>query len=699
MPDDPGLSDDTDNWRAAARSTILRTFVAFGVAPALWSVSVSLSMGRYLQAGEIGGALALLMWAAFAARTAPSLSASISVGLLLGVGFTTLMSQGLTANVAALLIGACMLALLTLGPRGAIFAVVAVSAAYIGVAIAIAFYGWVPPDYPETAAHAFRTLLLFIGFGGGSVAAAHHIIQRLEDTTAALRERTLALRRSEAEFRALFDHVFEGVFRASHRGRLLMANPALAEMFGYASPDELLRVDDLPRHLDVGAADADKAWEQLTRDGELRNTEIAVKRKDGQELCVLVNARAVRNAAGDLFYEGTVVDLTERKRLEEQLVQARKMEAIGRLAGGVAHDFNNLLTIILGYADILHESLSRPADRHQLESITAAAGSAADLTRQLLAFSRKQILTPQTLDLNAIVVKTLAMLRRVLGENIIVDTRTAPRLDPVLADPGQLEQVIVNLCVNARDAMPGGGRLTIATANVELSAADILPIDGLAPGPHVMMSVGDTGAGMDAALQARIFEPFFSTKEPSKGTGLGLATVYGIVRQSGGSVSVQSAPGAGTTFTIYLPRAEAGEAEARVVEAAASLRGSETVLIVEDDRDVRSVMSVFLRQYGYAVLEAPSGLEALRLCQRTPRPDLVITDVVMPMMGGAELAARLATSQPLIRVLMMSGYTDDAAARVAVEPGRAILQKPFTRNSLLGAVRGVLDEAAPARDT
>jgi two-component system cell cycle sensor histidine kinase/response regulator CckA len=358
----------------------------------------------------------------------------------------------------------------------------------------------------------------------------------------------------------------------------------------------------------------------------------------------------------------------------------------------VAHDFNNLLTIILGYADILYESLSRPADRHQLESITAAAGSAADLTRQLLAFSRKQILTPQTLDLNAIVVKTLAMLRRVLGENIIVDTRPAPRLDPVLADPGQLEQVIVNLCVNARDAMPGGGRLTIATANVELSAADALPIDGLAPGPHVMMSVGDTGAGMDAALQARIFEPFFSTKEPSKGTGLGLATVYGIVRQSGGSVSVQSAPGAGTTFTIYLPRAEAGAAEARAVETAASLHGSETVLIVEDDRDVRSVISVFLRQHGYTVLEAPSGLEALRLCQRHPRPDLVITDVVMPMMGGAELAARLATSQPLIRVLMMSGYTDDAAPRVVVEPGRAILQKPFTRDSLLGAVRGVLDE-------
>jgi two-component system cell cycle sensor histidine kinase/response regulator CckA len=698
MHDDSAeLIDDAPNWRVVVRSRILRTFVAFGVVPGLWSIGFSLSSARYLGAAETATALALLIWSAFSAKTAPSRSSSISVGILLGVGFTTLVTQGLSANTSALLTGGCMLALLTLGPRGAIFAVGAASAAYIGAAIAIAFYGWMPPTYPETAAHAFRSLLLFIGFGGGSVAAVHLIIQRLEGTMAELRKRTLALRCSEAEFRGLFDHVFEGVFRATDRGRLLMANPALAEMFGYASPDELLHVD-LPRQVYVSAVDPDTVWQRLKRDGELRNTEMTVKRKDGQELFVLVNARAVRTAAGDLSYEGSVVDLTERKRLEEQLVQARKMEAIGRLAGGVAHDFNNLLTIILGYADILHESLSRPADRHQLESITAAAGSAADLTRQLLAFSRKQILTPQTLDLNAIVVKTLAMLRRVLGENIIVDTRTVPRLDPVLADPGQLEQVIVNLCVNARDAMPGGGRLTVATANVELSAADALPLEGLAPGPHVMMSVGDTGAGMDTALQARIFEPFFSTKEPSKGTGLGLATVYGIVRQSGGSVSVQSAPGAGTTFTIYLPRAEAGAAEAHAVEAAASLHGSETILIVEDDRDVRSVIGVFLRQYGYAVLEAPSGLEALRLCQRNPRPDLVITDVVMPMMGGAELAARLATSQPLIRVLMMSGYTDDAAARVAVEPGRAILQKPFTRSSLLGAVRGVLDETSPARD-
>jgi two-component system cell cycle sensor histidine kinase/response regulator CckA len=694
--DSAGLNDEAANWRATARSTILRTFVAFGMAPALWSAALSLSAGHYLQASVTAVTMAILVWAASAAKRAPSSSASISVGIVLGLGFTTLLSQGLTANASALLTGACMLALLTLGPPGAMFAVAAVSAAFIAVGISIAFYGWAPPAYPETAAHVTRSLLIFLGFGGGSVAAAHHIIQRLEGTTAALHERTLALRRSEAEFRALFDNVFEGVFRASQEGPLLMANRAFAEMLGYASPEELLGVD-LPRDVYVRGADPESVWHRLERDGELRNTEITVKRKDGQELYVLLNARAVRNAGGDLSYEGTVVDVTQHKLLQEQLVQARKMEAIGRLAGGVAHDFNNLLTIILGYAEILHGTLSRPVDRHQLESITAAASSAADLTRQLLAFSRKQILKPKTVDLNAIVAKTLAMLRRVLGENIVVETRPAPRLDSVLADPGQLEQVIVNLCVNARDAMPGGGRLTIATANVDLSAADASLVDGLAPGPHVMMSVGDTGAGMDKALQAKIFEPFFSTKEPSKGTGLGLSTVYGIVRQSGGSVSVQSQPGAGTTFTIYLPRADAEAARPPAIEAAASLHGSETILIVEDDRDVRSVMSVFLRQHGYAVLEAASGLEALRLCQRTARLDLVITDVVMPMMGGAELAARLATSQPLIRVLMMSGYADDAAPPVAVEPGRGVLQKPFTRSSLLGAVRQVLDEASPAR--
>jgi PAS domain S-box-containing protein len=696
VDDRADLIDETASWRATARSTILRTFVAFGIAPALWSVSFSLSNGRYLQAGVTAGTLALLVWAAFAAKRAPSSSAAISVGIVLGLGFTTLLSQGLTANASALLTGACMLALLTLGPFGAMFAVGAVSAAFISVGIAIALYGWVPPEYPETAAHVVRSLLIFLGFGGGSVAAAHHIIQRLEGTSAALHERTLALRRSEAEFRALFNNVFEGVFRASQQGPLLMANRAFAEMLGYPSPEELLGVD-LPRDIYVRAADPEDVWQRLERGGEVRNTEITVKRKDGEELYVLLNARAVRNAAGDLSYEGTVVDVTEHKLLQEQLVQARKMEAIGRLAGGVAHDFNNLLTIILGYAEILHESLSRPVDRHQLESITAAASSAADLTRQLLAFSRKQLLTPQTLDLNAIVAKTLAMLRRVLGEDIVVETRAAPRLDPVLADPGQLEQVIVNLCVNARDAMPGGGRLTIATANVDVSAADASLIEGLAPGPHVMMSVGDTGAGMDAALLARIFEPFFSTKEPSKGTGLGLSTVYGIVRQSGGSVSVQSHPGAGTTFTIYLPRARAEAVKAAAVEAAASRRGSETILIVEDDRDVRSVMGVFLRQHGYTVLEAASGLEALRLCQRNPRLDLVITDVVMPMMGGAELAARLATSQPLIRVMMMSGYAADAAPPGTLEPGRAILQKPFTRASLLEAVGRVLDEASQAR--
>ena len=499
----------------------------------------------------------------------------------------------------------------------------------------------------------------------------HHIIQRLEGTTAALRERTLALRRSEAEFRALFDNVFEGVFRASQRGPLLMANRALAGMLGYASPDELLHVD-LSRDVYVRAADPEDVWQRLERDGELRNTEITVKRKDGQELYVLVNARAVRNAAGDLSYEGTVVDVTEHKLLEEQLVQARKMEAIGRLAGGVAHDFNNLLTIILGYAEILHESMSRPVDRHQLESITAAASSAADLTRQLLCLqpeSRSSRRRRSTSTRSS--PRPLAMLRRVLGENIVVETRPAPRLDPVLADPGQLEQVIVNLCVNARDAMPAGGRLTIATANVDLSAADASPIDGLAPGPHVMMSVGDTGAGMDSALQAKIFEPFFSTKEPSKGTGLGLATVYGIVRQSGGSVSVQSQPGAGTTFTIYLPRAEAAVAAPPSVEAAASLRGSETVLIVEDDRDVRSVISVFLRQHGYAVLEAASGLEALRLCQRNPGLDLVIADVIMPVMGGTELAARLATSQPLVSAWLLSRVTGRGGAGAGFGRSRA----------------------------
>jgi PAS domain S-box-containing protein len=634
-----------------------------------------------------------LGWAAFATRRSPSIRASVALGATLGFGLVAILFVGLNANVSALLIGASMLALLTLGRGAAQFAIAVASLGFVATALALGVFGWTAPNTPLTPAVAVRSLMTFLAFGGGSVAAVHYIIERLERTTSALRERTAALRRSEADFRALFDHVFDGVFRTSADGVLLAANRALAEILGYGTPEELLNLDDVGA-IYLRREDRDELRRRLARDGELRNAEVVLKRKDGREVYVLMNARVARDAAGTACCEGTVTDLTERRRLEEQLVQAVKMEAVGRLAGGVAHDFNNLLTIILGYTDILRASAPQDADRQHLESIRAAASSASDLTRQLLAFSRKQILMPQIVDLNAIVERMLSLLTRLLGEDIVVEMQLADPLHMVEADPGQLEQVIVNLCVNARDAMAAGGRLTIVTANVELSADEASLIDGLAAGPHVAMRVVDTGVGIDPAVQARIFEPFFTTKEPAKGTGLGLATVYGILRQSGGSVSVQSQPGAGTAFTILLPRAEP-RAALQPAAQASPRGGSETILVVEDEPEVRDIIRLFLGAEGYVVLQAASGLDALRVCVLNPRLDLVITDVIMPDMGGPELVTRLATSMPTVRVLMMSGYTDDAMLKRGThEPGRGILQKPFTREGLLEAVRGVLDDVA-----
>jgi PAS domain S-box-containing protein len=393
----------------------------------------------------------------------------------------------------------------------------------------------------------------------------------------------------------------------------------------------------------------------------------------------------------------------ERKQMEEalheneeELRQSQKMEAVGRLAGGIAHDFNNLLTVINGYSELILHRLG-PADpiRAELEAIKQAGARAAALTGQLLAFSRRQALQSRVLDLNAVVANMDSMLRRTIGEDIELRTVLQPELGRVKADPGQIEQVILNLAVNARDAMPHGGRLTIETADVELDETQTRRLLTVIPGPHVLLAVSDTGCGMDKETQARIFEPFFTTKEKGKGTGLGLSTVYGIVKQSGGSIWVYSEPGRGTTFKIYLPRVEEpAEAVEPDTAGAPSPGGTETILLVEDEAGVRSLARTALQAYGYTVLEASNGSEALQICERHEGPiHLLVTDVVMPGMSGKELADRLASGRPEIKALYVSGYTDGSIIHHGMlDPSVAFLQKPFSPDALARKAREVLDE-------
>ena len=379
--------------------------------------------------------------------------------------------------------------------------------------------------------------------------------------------------------------------------------------------------------------------------------------------------------------------------LEKQLQQAQKMEAVGHLAGGVAHDFNNLLGVILGYSELL---LANPAiqgaPHNQLLEIKKAGERAANLTRQLLAFSRKQIIEPVVLDLNSLIADMSKLLRRLIGEDIELVTALAPNLGRVKADHGQVEQVIMNLAVNARDAMPHGGRLTIETANVDLDAEYARKHVTVQPGPYVLLAVSDTGVGMDEATLARIFEPFFTTKEAGKGTGLGLSTVYGIVKQSGGNIWVYSEPGRGTTFKIYLPRVTMPVTAQRAVEKAATPGGNETLLVVEDAEAMRKMSCEFLASRGYTVLEANNGADALALAEKHPHIHMLIADLVMPGMNGRELAQQLCARNPRLRVLYVSGYTGDAVVRMGIlEGAAAFLQKPFTLHGLACKVREILD--------
>ena len=514
--------------------------------------------------------------------------------------------------------------------------------------------------------------------------------QRVQERTEELRQSTRALSESEERYRLLFERNLAGVFRWTADGRVIDCNDACARIFGYDSQAQMLATPvaqffETPQELaDVFAL--------LQREGQLLNHERSYRRKDGKTIWVIENISRT-----DGVIEGTLVDVTERRLLEEQFRQAQRMEAVGRLAGGIAHDFNNLLSAILSFSAFALAAVPEDSSLHDdLLEIHKAGERAASLTRQLLAFSRKQVLQPRVLDLNEVVRGLEPMLRRLLGENVELVTLLAQNLGRVKADPGQIEQVVMNLAVNARDAMPNGGKLVIETADIELDQAYAAQHAAARPGPHVLLSVTDSGHGMAEPTLARLFEPFFTTKGLGKGTGLGLATVYGIVKQSGGSIWVQSEPGRGTTFNIYLPRDLAVPlTAARPALLATQQPGTETILVVEDEESVRKLTQRILRGAGYTVLAAANGSDAMLTSERHEGPvHLLLTDVVMPQMSGRELAERLSQLRPTMRILYMSGYTDDAIVHHGVlEHGVHFIAKPFSATELRQKVRAILDEA------
>jgi two-component system cell cycle sensor histidine kinase/response regulator CckA len=503
-------------------------------------------------------------------------------------------------------------------------------------------------------------------------------------------------RESEQKYRQLFENAPYGIFRADPAGRLLDVNPALVQILGYGSKEELLECN-LSTDIYENAAERESILKSCPPGSRVQGVEVRWKRKNGKRLIVRMSGMAIAKDDGSLrHYEVMVDDITERRTLEEQFLQAQKMEAVGRLAGGVAHDFNNALGIITGYSELLQLKLESNDPRsRQVAEILRAGRRAASLTRQLLAFSRKQPMKPVSLDMNAVVTETDKMLRRLIGENIDLVLLCDPQLGRTKADPVQVEQILMNLAVNAHDAMPNGGRLTIETGNATLAREDVARYPFLQPGNYVLLSVTDNGCGITPEVQSHLFEPFFTTKEPGKGTGLGLATVYGIVKQSGGYVLVDSQPGEGARFRIYLPRVEE---VAHLHPAALQPRsklplGTETVLLVEDEPALRGVARACLESKGYNVMDAQDGTTALELANCFPGPiQLLLTDVILPDISGRALAETLAKSRSEFRVLYTSGYTDDILGENGVlNPGTVFLQKPFTIESLLLKVREVLD--------
>jgi len=505
-----------------------------------------------------------------------------------------------------------------------------------------------------------------------------------------LRVTQRALRDSEAKYRRFFLEDLTGNFVSTVGGRIVDCNPAYARIFGYDSVEEMLAVD--ARALYPDEASRTEYLARLERVGSIRGLEVELRRRDGTPVWVVENVHAEYDAGGRIAgVRGYLFDVTERRRLEEQLLHSQKMEAVGRLAGGVAHDFNNTLTALLGSVDLLDARLAGdPRAGDTISDIRAAVEDAVSLTRQLLAFSRRQVLRPEILDPNAVVIDVETMLRRVVPESIRFTTGLASDLPRVRADRSHLRQVLINLAVNARDAMPDGGTLAIETRPVAIAGDG----DPLPPGRYAAIAIRDTGHGMDEGVLARVFEPFFSTKDDG-GTGLGLATAYGIVRQSGGDLRATSAPGDGATFEVLLPAADTPPpAEIGDDPAAPPPAGrGETLLLVEDEDSVRDVVAEILEAHGYRVLVCRDGEEALAVAAAHEGAiDLMLSDVVMPGLNGRELAERIRPTRPAMKILFMSGYTQDAVVRQGVREGDVeFIAKPFRAAELAVRVREVLD--------
>src|SRR5580698_9171455 len=523
---------------------------------------------------------------------------------------------------------------------------------------------------------------------------------------AALRSAQESLRRSEANFRSLVTNAPYGICSCDATGKILDANPAFLELIGLTSTNELVG-----KHIYSLYADGDQWFDLadfLRSSAPFKGLNAEWKRTNGTTV-VRVSGRSVTNGRKEgVVFELFAEDVTERRALEQQLRQSQKMEAVGRLAGGIAHDFNNLLMVISGYSEFLLERLgAEPHLRGPAQEIASAAERASSLTRQLLAFSRKQMLAPRIVNLNDVASENLKMLTRMIGEDIDLVMIPSPKLWPVRADAGQIDQVIMNLAVNARDAMPSGGKLTIETCNITLDEDYARFHAPLQAGDYVMIAISDTGAGMDTDTQSHIFEPFFTTKG-TKGTGLGLSTVYGIVKQSGGYIWVYSEVGKGTTFKIYLPRvASTGEMTGEMVDAAGENvaqmagpidnrkvePGTETILLVEDEANLRYLARQYLEKQGYKVIEAADGAVAMQIAVAHEKViHLLLTDVIMPGMNGRELAQRIAEIRPNVKILYMSGYTENVIGHNGMlDAGIRLLQKPFNLRDLKSKVREVLD--------
>jgi PAS domain S-box-containing protein len=585
-----------------------------------------------------------------------------------------------------------------------------------------AWYGGWKPGLVATA-FALTVSAYFLLAGAQSPSEFHKAIIHLAlfvfvaalicSFNAALRSAQEALRRSEINFRSLVTNAPYGICRCNAAGVLLDANPAMVRMLGYTSTTGLVGSNLAGLYGDA------QQWflvaDHIRSRQEFTGMTAEWARRDGNAISVRLSGRTVagrdnaqnggqntgrnRGQNEDLIFELYAEDVTEQRRLEQQLRQAQKMEAVGRLAGGIAHDFNNLLMVISGYCEFLLERIGPdPALRGPAQEIANAANRATSLTKQLLAFSRKQMLAPKVLDLNAVVTENLKMLNRLIGEDIDLLMVPGSELGAVKADPGQIEQVIMNLAVNARDAMPRGGRLTIETSNATLDEDYARLHTPVAPGEYVMLAISDTGVGMDVETQNHVFEPFFTTKG-HKGTGLGLSTVYGIIKQSGGYIWVYSESGKGTSFKIYLPRVSAtGETiHVQPPETAPVEQGHETILVVEDEVNLRRLARQYLEKQGYTVLEAVDGSAAINISSSYPGPiHLLLTDVIMPGMNGKELAERLTALRPETRVLYMSGYTENVIGHNGtLDNGVTLLPKPFTLPALKAKVREMLTTPTP----